>query len=123
MIEIHTSQLQSQVSSPVSGASAKSTLPHIDEPTIANKVLGLRRSYKRRVGSKFKRATTTSSAVVSLPYEPHVPHIELEEFFSKTQNYLVVAYVLLAHHDVDRWYYSKQIRYMTNVLSTLLLGF
>ncbi|PON85519.1 hypothetical protein TorRG33x02_186680 [Trema orientale] len=45
----------------------------------------------------------------------------------QTQNYLTAAHqreqVLLAQRDADRQYYDKQMTYMSNALSILLLGF
>ncbi|PON59507.1 hypothetical protein PanWU01x14_158650 [Parasponia andersonii] len=43
MVEILTTQLQSQASSSASSSSTQSTPPHINETLIGDKVLGVRR--------------------------------------------------------------------------------
>ncbi|PON80816.1 hypothetical protein PanWU01x14_003720 [Parasponia andersonii] len=76
--------------------SKESTPPRINETLIADEVLGVRRG----VGSKIKRAASTSSTVVSPPRDPHLPDSELRDVFSETQIYMAAAHqrevVLLA---------------------------
>ncbi|PON34621.1 hypothetical protein PanWU01x14_342870 [Parasponia andersonii] len=93
-----------RASSSVSDSSTQPTLPRTDETLIADKVLGVRRGYRRGVGPKLKGATSTSSTATSPPWDSPVPDSELRDFFSQTQSYLVVIHqreaVLLVQRNV-----------------------
>ncbi|PON38624.1 hypothetical protein PanWU01x14_311300 [Parasponia andersonii] len=60
MIEIRASLSES-------GSSTQSAPPHINEILIADEVLGVRRGYRRRVGSKLKGVASTSSTAAFPP--------------------------------------------------------
>ncbi|PON42706.1 hypothetical protein TorRG33x02_335220 [Trema orientale] len=127
MVEIRTTQLQSQASSSASSSSIQSAPPRIDETFIADEVLGVRRGYRRGVGPKLKGAASTSSTAASPPRDPPVPDSELRDFFSQTQSYLAAAHqresVLLAQRDAERQYFNEQLRYMSSALARLVPGF
>ncbi|PON40501.1 hypothetical protein TorRG33x02_340200 [Trema orientale] len=59
------------------GSSTQLAPPCIDETTIVDEVIDIRKGYKRKISSKLKEAASTSSAVASSPYEAHVPDAEL----------------------------------------------
>ncbi|PON62133.1 LOW QUALITY PROTEIN: hypothetical protein TorRG33x02_280170 [Trema orientale] len=82
MVEIYTTQLQSQTSSSASRSSI-SAPPHINESLIIDEVLGIR----RRVGLKLRGAASTSFTVASLPKDPFVSDSELRDVFNQTQSY------------------------------------
>ncbi|PON34134.1 hypothetical protein PanWU01x14_346770 [Parasponia andersonii] len=83
MVEICTTQWQSQASSSASGSSTQSTPPQINKSLILNELLGIRRG----VVLKLRGTTSTSSTVASLPRDPSVSDSELRDFFSQTQSY------------------------------------
>ncbi|PON86410.1 hypothetical protein TorRG33x02_177510 [Trema orientale] len=66
--------------------------PRINETSIADEVLGIRKGYRRGAGPKLMGATSTSTTASSPPHQPpYVPDLALQDFFSETQNYLAVA--------------------------------
>ncbi|PON87075.1 hypothetical protein TorRG33x02_171880 [Trema orientale] len=92
MVEIRTTQLQSQASSSASGSSTQSIPPRIDKTLIADEVLGVKRRYRKGVGPKLKGAASISSTAASPPQDPPVPDYELQDFLSYTQSYLAAAH-------------------------------
>ncbi|PON43022.1 hypothetical protein TorRG33x02_334520 [Trema orientale] len=94
MVELRTTQLQSQVSLSASNSSTRTTPARIDETTIANKVLGVRQGYWRGVSPKLKGAISTSSTTASPSHDPLIPDLELRDFFSQTQSYLAATHHL-----------------------------
>ncbi|PON80654.1 hypothetical protein PanWU01x14_002100 [Parasponia andersonii] len=56
-----------EVSLSTSDSSTQSAPPRIDKILIADKVLGVRKRYRRGVGPKLKQATSTSFTTASPP--------------------------------------------------------
>ncbi|PON73885.1 hypothetical protein PanWU01x14_054350 [Parasponia andersonii] len=83
IVDTYRHRYMPQVPSYVSGSSTHIVLTHIDVTMIADEVLDIRKGYKRRVDSKLKRATSTSSTTVSLPQNPLIPDSKLRDFFSQ----------------------------------------
>ncbi|PON40616.1 hypothetical protein TorRG33x02_339990, partial [Trema orientale] len=94
MVELCTTQLQSQVSSFASDSLIHTAPARIDETTIADNVLGVRQDYWRGVGPKLKGATSTSSTTASPPQDPLILDTELRNFVSQTQSYLAATHHL-----------------------------
>ncbi|PON33847.1 hypothetical protein PanWU01x14_349200, partial [Parasponia andersonii] len=110
MVEIHMTQLQSQASLSASSSSTQSAPPRIDETLITYEVLGVRRRYRRRVGPKLKRATSTSSTAAS------PPRILLDAVFDEQLCYMSCALTRL----VPGFYMSIQQLAALDILPMLL---
>ncbi|PON78333.1 hypothetical protein PanWU01x14_019710 [Parasponia andersonii] len=56
--------------------------PRIDRILSTDKLLGIKRGYRRGVALKLKEAASTSSIAASLPWDPPILDSDLREFFN-----------------------------------------
>ncbi|PON31659.1 hypothetical protein PanWU01x14_368120 [Parasponia andersonii] len=64
----------------------------MNKTLIADKMIGVRRGYRRGICLKLKRVASTSSITASLLRDSLVLDSELRDLFSQTQSYLAATH-------------------------------